>query len=83
MKLAETKGVPLDQLTVEDLRTLHPFFEADVTQLWSYENRFVLNGMDICNILTIFTPFSAESRNSVGGTSKQRVLEQISSVRER
>ena len=39
VKLAETKGVPLDKLTLEDLQTLDPKFEADVMQLWSYENR--------------------------------------------
>ena len=64
MKLAETKGVPLDKLTVEDLKTINPAFEADVMQLWSYEN-------------------SAQSRNSAGGSSKERVLEQIALIRER
>lgn len=39
MKLAENKGVPLDKLTLEDLQTLDPKFEADVMNLWSYENR--------------------------------------------
>lgn len=39
VKLAETKGVPLDKLTVEDLKTLNPLFSSDVTKLWSYENR--------------------------------------------
>ena len=37
MKLAETKGVPLDQLTVADLQTLHVKFESDVIKIWSYE----------------------------------------------
>ncbi len=64
MKLAETKAIPLNELTLEDLRTLHPLFEADVSQLWSYEN-------------------SAESRDSDGGTSKAKVLEQIQIVRKR
>ena len=64
MKLAETKGVPLDKLTVEDLKTINPAFEADVMQLWSYEN-------------------SAQSRNSAGGSSKERVLEQIGLIRQR
>lgn len=39
VKLAENKGVPLDKLTLEDLQTLDPKFEADVMNLWSYENR--------------------------------------------
>ena len=64
MKLAETKGVPLDKLTVEDLKTINPAFEADVMQLWRYEN-------------------SAQSRNSAGGSSKERVLEQIGLIRQR
>ena len=64
VKLAETKGVPLDKLTVADLKTLHSLFDDDVEKLWSYEN-------------------SAESRDSVGGTSKQRVLEQIETIRVR
>lgn len=62
VRLAETKGVPLDKLTLADLQTLHPKFEADVMNIWSYEA-------------------SAESRNSQGGTSKARVLEQIGLVR--
>lgn len=41
VKLAETKGVPLDKLTLEDLQTLDPKFEEDVMQLWGYENRWV------------------------------------------
>jgi argininosuccinate lyase len=39
VKLAENKGVPLDQLTLVDLKGLHNKFENDVMQLWSYENR--------------------------------------------
>ena len=58
VKLAETKGVPLDQLTLADLQTLNPLFAEDVMLLWSYEN-------------------SAQSRNSAGGSSKERVLEQV------
>lgn len=64
VKLAEERGVPLDQLTVTDLQTLHPLFAEDVAMLWSYEH-------------------SAESRDSVGGSSRRRVLEQIVQVRER
>ena len=62
VKLAEDKGVPLDALTVADLKSLHAGFDEDVTQLWSYEH-------------------SAESRDSAGGTSRRRVLEQISKIR--
>ena len=40
VKLAEQKGIPLDKLSLEDLQTLDPKFEADVMNLWSYENRF-------------------------------------------
>jgi argininosuccinate lyase len=61
VKMAEEKGVPLDKLTCEDLKTLHPLFDTDVEKLWSYSN-------------------SAESRNSVGGSSRDRVLEQMDRV---
>lgn len=62
VKLAEDKGVPLDALTVADLRSLHNGFGDDVAKLWSYEH-------------------SAESRDSAGGTSRRRVLEQIAKIR--
>jgi len=64
VKLAESKSIPLDQLTVADLQTLHESFDDGVLALWSYEH-------------------SAESRDSIGGTSKQRVLEQIQAVKSR
>jgi argininosuccinate lyase len=54
--------VPLDKLTLADLKTLHSDFEADVDELWSYEH-------------------SAESRDSAGGSSRRRVLEQIAKIR--
>jgi argininosuccinate lyase len=38
VKMAEERGAPLDSLTLADLQTLHPKFEADVAKLWSYEN---------------------------------------------
>lgn len=38
VKLAEDRKVPLDHLTVTDLRTLHPLFSEDVTAIWSYNN---------------------------------------------
>lgn len=64
VKLAEERQISLDKLNVQDLQSLHPLFEEDVLQLFSYET-------------------SAESRDSVGGTSKRRVLEQIATIRER
>ena len=39
VKLSETRGVPLDQLTLVDLQSLHPAFTSDVVELWSYEHR--------------------------------------------
>ena len=62
VRLAETKEIPLDQLTLADLQTLHPRFEADVANVWSYET-------------------SAESRSSLGGTSKASVLRQAGLIR--
>ena len=38
VRLAEQKGVPLDRLTYEDLRPLHPLFGEDVAaRVWSFE----------------------------------------------
>jgi argininosuccinate lyase len=37
VKLAEERNVPLDTLTHEDFKTLHPLFEADITTIFSYE----------------------------------------------
>ncbi|CAM9642650.1 unnamed protein product [Discosporangium mesarthrocarpum] len=37
VKMAEDRGVPLNTLTPEDLRTLHPSFEDDVQDVWNYE----------------------------------------------
>ena len=36
VKLAEDKGVTLFDLTVDDLKAIHPLFEADVTDVWDY-----------------------------------------------
>ncbi|XP_071789938.1 argininosuccinate lyase-like [Asterias amurensis] len=36
--LAEKKQCPLPQLTVEDLKTVSPAFEDDVSSVWNYEN---------------------------------------------
>lgn len=38
VRLAEDKNVPLDQLTLADLRALHPACEDDVNSVWSFEN---------------------------------------------
>ena len=37
MKLAVDKKVPLDQLTVDDLKSICDKFEDDVAEIWSYE----------------------------------------------
>ena len=39
VKLAEDKGVTLFDLTVDDLKAIHPLFEADVTDVWDYNRR--------------------------------------------
>ncbi|MBN3277454.1 ARLY lyase, partial [Polyodon spathula] len=36
--LAETKGIPLSQLTLEDLKTISLLFESDVSLVWNYTN---------------------------------------------
>jgi argininosuccinate lyase len=38
VKLAEDRNELLNTLTIEDLQSLHPLFEADVKELWSYEH---------------------------------------------
>lgn len=89
MKLAEQRGVSLDQLTVDDLQSLHPSFDQDVMAIWSYETRRAVD-IDIIRVdfykflfirLTCVYVDSAESRDSIGGTSKTRVLEQIALIR--
>lgn len=37
VKLAEDRKAPLNTLTVEDLKGLHPKFESDVVAVWEYE----------------------------------------------
>merc|ERR1712166_74889 len=37
VRLAEDKGVPMSELTVEDLSKLHPLFTDDVVEVWSYD----------------------------------------------
>lgn len=37
VKMAEDRNGTLSDLTVEDLKTLHPSFEADVSKVWSFE----------------------------------------------
>ena len=39
VKMAEDKQIPLDKLTLDDLKTLHNAFDADVEMIWSYEAR--------------------------------------------
>ena len=36
VKMAEVQGVPLTELTLEDLQTLHSEFDADVDQVWRF-----------------------------------------------
>lgn len=38
VRMAEVQGVPLSELTVEDLQRLHHAFEADVVKLWDFEH---------------------------------------------
>ena len=38
VRLAETTNRTLSDLTVADLKTLHPLFNDDVIKVWSYEN---------------------------------------------
>ncbi|KAI9178717.1 argininosuccinate lyase [Blastocladiella emersonii ATCC 22665] len=58
VKLAEDRKVSLSALTVDDLKTLHPEFEADAAAVFDFEA-------------------SVDRRVSIGGTAKQRVLEQV------
>ncbi|KAJ1920406.1 argininosuccinate lyase [Mycoemilia scoparia] len=48
VRMAEDKKCQLSQLTVEDLKTLHPSFEKDVAEVWNFErsveNRASLGG---------------------------------------
>ncbi|XP_038614918.1 argininosuccinate lyase [Tachyglossus aculeatus] len=36
--LAETKGVTLNHLSLQDLQTISPLFASDVSQVWNYAN---------------------------------------------
>jgi argininosuccinate lyase len=38
VRLAESRGVALGELTTDDLRSLHSAFEDDVAQVWSFES---------------------------------------------
>ncbi|KAJ8312575.1 hypothetical protein KUTeg_009948 [Tegillarca granosa] len=38
VSLAETKNCQLSQLTVEDLKTVSPVFDKDVSAVWNYDN---------------------------------------------
>lgn len=37
VRMAEERGVGMDQLTLEDFKSLHFAFEADVAQVWDFE----------------------------------------------
>jgi argininosuccinate lyase len=37
VRMAEVQGVPLPDLTLEDLQTLHKAFAEDVAEVWSFE----------------------------------------------
>lgn len=37
VRMAEVQGVPLTELTVDDLQTLHSAFAADVMEIWDFE----------------------------------------------
>eukprot|EP00803_Ostreobium_quekettii_P001276 evm.model.scf_105.1 EVM.evm.TU.scf_105.1 scf_105:41304-46968(-) len=37
VRLAEDRGIPLNELTADDLRGIHPMFGPDVSGVWSYE----------------------------------------------
>ncbi len=37
VRLAETRGIELADLGLDDLRRLHPAFEADVSRVWDFE----------------------------------------------
>lgn len=37
VKLAEDKNCQLSELSVQDLREIHPLFEDDVTEVWSFD----------------------------------------------
>lgn len=36
--LAEDKGCAISELTVDDYKTIHSKFDADVTDVWNFEN---------------------------------------------
>ncbi|XP_048839183.1 argininosuccinate lyase isoform X2 [Brienomyrus brachyistius] len=36
VSLAESKNIPVNQLTLEDLRTVSPLFDSDVSVVWDY-----------------------------------------------
>ena len=38
VRMAEVQGIPLAELTLEDLRKLHDKFAEDVVQVWDFEN---------------------------------------------
>lgn len=38
VQLAETKGITLNNLSLEDLKSISPLFASDVSKLWNYTN---------------------------------------------
>ena len=56
VKLSEDKKCTLFDLTVADLKSLHPAFEDDVLDVWSYEksveNRSSLGGTSRSAVMT-------------------------------
>ena len=38
VRMAEMQGMPLSELTLEDLQRLHKAFEADVASVWDFEH---------------------------------------------
>ncbi|KAM3933834.1 argininosuccinate lyase isoform 2-T2 [Leptodactylus fuscus] len=38
VQLAETKGITLNKLSLEDLKSISPLFASDVSKLWNYTN---------------------------------------------
>lgn len=79
MQVAEERGVALTDLTYEDLKTLHPMFEPDVTKasLFKAQCTSLANHKQVWDFEA-----SVESRDTPGGTSKSSVLAQIAQLQE-
>lgn len=46
VQMAEVQGVPLSELTLEDLQRLHHAFAADVTDIWDFEHSVETRDVD-------------------------------------